>query len=142
MSVAIGCGFHTSKMAAKYAHMHESRLVEETEAHVIILLGFRLSLLLFLGFFGSSRSCTTGWHGSKLLTSLSHQSFKVFAVELFDDLVEGSIFSVDSDGGQDLLDILGRWAGVSTEHGKQVCGHVTHCLSLQETRNEVHAIPC
>merc|ERR1719277_2602336 len=112
-------------------------LVEESESHVIVLL-FRLFLLLLLGgscggvgtagTSGGSRGsgAATGRDGSQLLAALSHQLLDVLAGELLDDLVELVVFNIDSDGGDDSLDVSGLGALVAAQNGQKVSSHVTH----------------
>merc|ERR1719295_583091 len=117
------------KMQFKGGRRKMQSLVEETETHVIVLL-FRLFLLLLLGgscggvgtagTSGGSRGsgATTGRDGSQLLAALGHQ--------LLDVLVELVVFNIDSDGGDDGLDVGGLGALVAAQDGQKVSSHVTH----------------
>lgn len=40
--------------------------------------------------------------------------------------IKAFIIGLDSHASQDVLDILGGGAGVSTQHSQKVSGHVTH----------------
>merc|ERR1719232_275633 len=105
------------------------RLVEETESHVVIgflLLLFLLFLLLLLGggrgsgtstTGGGSASATTSGHGRELLAALSDELVDVLAAQLGNDLLH---VGVDSDGGDDGLDVGSLGAGVAAEDGQKV----------------------
>jgi len=132
------------------------RLVEETQAHVLIGL---LSGLLLLLLSGSGLTSTTGGrgggsggtarrNGSELLSTLSDQLFwsnssvcsffhKIFfaietnlvdvlALELRDELLETLLIGVDTDGGEDTLDIVGGGGLVASEGDQEVSCEVLH----------------
>merc|ERR1719300_517812 len=114
-------------------------LIEEAESHVVIRLLSGFFLLLLLGGFGSSSttattssccggggSSATGRHGSKLLGSLGDQLLNALATEFGDDLVELLLLDVDTDGGDDGGDVIGRGRSVAAQHGQKVSSHVTH----------------
>merc|ERR1719232_1895288 len=114
------------------------RLVDETESHVVIgflLLLFLLFLLLLLGggrgsgtstTGGGSASATTSGHGRELLAALSDELVDVLAAQLGNDLLQLLLVGVDSDGGDDGLDVGSLGAGVAAEDGQKVSSHVTH----------------
>merc|ERR1719300_2036853 len=116
-----------------------SFLIEEAESHVVIrLLGGFFLLLLLGGFGGSTTAATssscgrggssaTGRHGSKLLGSLGDQLLNALAAEFGDVLVD-----VDTDGGDDCGDVIGRGRSVAAQHGQNVSSHVTHAEKLQK----------
>merc|ERR1712241_396694 len=126
-------------------------LVEETESHVVI--GFLLwlfLLLLFLLFGSGSRGSSTsgsgcsdttsGWDGSQLLAALGNELVDALALQLSDDLVELLVVGVDSDGGDDGLDVSRRRLSVATEDSQKVSSHVTHVnFKSRRTRNVLTA---
>jgi hypothetical protein len=90
------------------------RLVEQTEAHVVVGLLLLLDLLLSGGSVGRgvSRGATgsgggttgtTGGNGSKLLRAGGDQLVDVLALKLGDELVEALGVSLDTDGLKDSL---------------------------------------
>lgn len=96
-----------------------TRLVEETETHVLV--GLLLLLLLsggsLLGGSGTASgsttsggsSATTGatrWNGSELLGSRSDELVDVLALKLGDQLVEALVISLDTDGAEDGLNFI------------------------------------
>ena len=48
------------------------------------------------------------------------------ATEFRDDFVELLLVDVDTDGGDDGGDVIGRGRSVATQNGQKVCSHVTH----------------
>ena len=54
------------------------------------------------------------------------------ATELGDDFVELLLVNVDTDGGDDGGDVIGRGRSVATQNGQKVCSHVTHAEKLQK----------
>merc|ERR1719391_814487 len=118
--------------------IQRSFLIEEAESHVVIRLLSGFFLLLLLGGFGgsttaaTSSSCdrggssATGRHGSKLLGSLCDQLLNALAAEFGDDLVELLLLDVDTDGGDDSGEVIGRGRSVAAQHGQKVSSHVTH----------------
>merc|ERR1719270_983487 len=113
------------------------RLVEEAESHLVILLLGLFLLLLLLGLGGRSSAAagssgrgrsgaTAGWDGRQLLGASGDQLLNALALELVDDLVELLVFGVDTDGGDDGLNVSSRGAGVAAEDSQKVSSHVTH----------------
>jgi len=50
----------------------------------------------------------------------------VLALELRDELLDAVIIGLDTDGREDLLDVLGAGAGVTTEAEEEVSCEVLH----------------
>ena len=50
----------------------------------------------------------------------------VLAAEFFDELVESLIISIDADGAEDLLDVLGGGRGVAADLEEEVSSDVAH----------------
>lgn len=130
------------------------RLVEETEAHVLV----RLLLLLLLGggsglLSGSSTTSggsggtsgsTTGGDGSELLGTLGDQLqnvlascsswqnvvssylLDVLALELSNELVKALRVGLNTNGLKDSLDVGSRGAGVATKTEEEVGRKVLH----------------
>jgi hypothetical protein len=90
------------------------RLVEKTEAHVVVGLLLLLDLLLSGGSVsggsgsttgsGGSSAGTAGGNGSKLLGAGGDQLVDVLALKLGDELVEALGVSLDTDGLKDSLE--------------------------------------
>ncbi|KNE01791.2 hypothetical protein QG37_01132 [Candidozyma auris] len=98
----------------------ERRLVEQTEAHVIVRLLGGLFLLLLSSSLrssttsGSTRSSwSTSWHSRQLLGSLSNQLLDVLAIDLSQQSVNLLVLNLNGDRLKDLLDVSGRWGSVT-----------------------------
>merc|ERR1712156_581679 len=135
------CFFYTQVTYRMCVDTHDACLIEQPKAHVIILFVFGFFFLLFDLLFSRSVSrCTTSSsrgsytatrrHRGQLLTPCSNEVFNFFSFEFADHFGEAGIIGINTDGSQDFLDIASTGALVATEHSKQVCGHVTHYLSL------------
>jgi hypothetical protein len=94
---------------------------------------------------GSSTTSTTRWNGGQLAGTLSDQLprisllnlllpacidsaylLEILALELGDQGGETLIVSLDSDGLEDLLDVLLGGGGVATDGEEEVCCEVLH----------------
>merc|ERR1719322_1365343 len=130
--------------AASFSHP-DRRLVEETHAHVVVGLFLGLLLLFFLGGRGAATSAAgggsscdgttaTGRHRGELLGTLLEQLLEVLALEGIDNSLEAGVVGLNADRGKDGLDVLGRGVLVAAEGCEQVCCHVTHFLSPEDTK--------
>merc|ERR1719322_527097 len=135
--------------AASFSHP-DRRLVEETHAHVVVGLFLGLLFLFFLGGRGAATtaaggrsSCdgttATGRHRGELLGALLEQLLEVLALERVDNSLEAGVVGLNSDGGEDGLDVAGRGAVVAAEGREEVSRHVTHVLSLEDTKRVIAA---
>ena len=57
------------------------------------------------------------------------------ATEFRDDFVELLLVDVDTDGGDDGGDVIGRGRSVAAQHGQKVSSHVTHAEKLQKLQS-------
>lgn len=98
------------------------RLVEQTETHVVVRLLSSLLLLLLsssLGTTGSSRArssstrSTASWNRRQLLVTLGNQLLHALTVNLSQQFVDLLVLHLDGDRLQHLLDVGGRWGGVT-----------------------------
>ena len=144
---------------------HETiRLVEQTEAHVLIGLLLLLLLLLLGGSLtgggggrGGSSAGTTGGNGSKLLGALGNQLYggsvfvdfmnvkfslrntnlvDVLALKLGEELGETLLIGVNADSGENALDVGSGGRLVAGEAEEQVSGEVLHFES--DAQNSVN----
>lgn len=112
----------------------ERRLVEQTEAHVVIGLLLLLLLLLGGGSIGragggttsSSGGGTSGRNGSELLGTLGNELVDRLALKVLEKSGDSLGVNLDTDGGDDLLDVGGRGGGVASSVKQEVSGEVLH----------------
>ena len=108
------------------------RLVEETEAHVVVRLLLLLLLLLLSGrsLVTASRGTTGGsdgttrGHRGKLLLALGDHIGNVLAVELSDELVEALSVGLNTDSAQQALDVVSSRSRLLGERKQQKSGDV------------------
>lgn len=118
------------------------RLVEQTEAHVVI--GLLLLLLLLLsgrgvgrgggGTTSSSGGGTSGRNGSELLGTLGDELVNRLALKVLEKSGDSLGINLDTDGGDDLLDVGGRGGGVASSVKQEVSGEVLHWVSSERKR--------
>lgn len=111
-----------------------ARLVEQTEAHVVV--GLLLLLLLLLGSGGVGRSSggttsssgggATGRNGSELLGTLGNELGDRLALEVLEKGGDSLGVNLNTDGGDDLLDVGGRGGGVASGVKQEVGSEVLH----------------
>jgi len=98
----------------------------------LLLLLLLLGLLLLLlgggsgGGSGGGGSGTSGGDGGELLRAGGNDFLDLLALELGDNGLDAGVVTLNTDAGEDLLDILSRGAPVSTEGGEEVGSNVLH----------------
>lgn len=111
------------------------RLVEQTEAHVVVGLLLLLLLLLGGGSVGragggttsSSGGGTSGRNGSELLGTLGNELVNRLALKVLEKGGDSLGVNLDTDGRDDLLDVGSGGRGVASGVKQEVSGEVLHC---------------